>query len=609
MLARAIARHREIAVRLSIGASRGRVVRQLLTEGLPISLLAGVVSLALTAWVTRAGGVMFLSTLPPSFSEIIRLAPMGIDWRVFTFALLVSAASAVLFALIPAVQGSRLSLTTALRGCEAGSLKSSRFRSGLIVGQVSVSVLLVVTALTFTRSGLSLGSVDLGYEIGGVVSVTPRAEARALLPQMVSVVAADPRVTALAATGGNPLKGRAQHRRVAAAPDDGNAATVTWYTFASPEYFTLLHLPIERGRSFTADEAKGAAPIAIISAATAAALWPGRDPIGQAMRLESLSAPNLTRSAQGDPAKPDAILSRYSTVTVVGVTRAVVSGFLTDVVDLGHIYLRVSSHHPLATAVLLRGRTDYDLSPAVMQELFSRVGADPQAFETIPVQELRDVQLYPLRAASLLGSLLGATALALSVSGLYGVLTYNVNQRRREIGIRMALGATAGIVVRLVMRQMVRLAVFGTAIGFSPGFHGTADPQFGHRVRHRVDARSSGVHRRSRRGPRRDGYRLVLSGALREAGRSREGPARRPLSTFSVADAGRVNQWRRAISVHAPCTSLAPHRAVLSSQSRRSSTVCRTASRAHRIRGRRHAMSRPVRESACSPPPLQSTVV
>ena len=188
------------------------------------------------------------------------------------------------------------------------------------------------------------------------------------------------------------------------------------------------------------------------------------------MRLESLSAPDLTRSAQGDPARPDVILSRYSTVTVVGVTRAVVSGFLTDGVDPGHIYLPVSSQHPLATALLLRGRTDYDLSPAVMQELFSRVGADPQAFETIPVQELRDVQLYPLRAASLIGTLLGAITLALSVSGLYGVLTYSVNQRRREIGIRMALGATAGIVVRLVMRQMVRLAVFGTAIGLVLAF-------------------------------------------------------------------------------------------------------------------------------------------
>lgn len=456
MLARAVARHREIAVRLSIGASRGRIIRQLFAEGLVISLLAGLTGLAMAAWSLRIATSMFFATLPTSFAQIIRLAPMSIDGRVFVFAVVVSVSATVLFALIPAIQASRVSLMAVLHDRVAGSVRDSRFRGALIIGQVGVSMVLVVAALTFTRGGVALGSVDLGYDIDQVVSLTPRADARALIPQVEALLAADRRVASVSVTGGNPLKGRATDRRLAVGPAGGRAAIIARYTFVAPNYFELLSLRIERGRGFTIDEANGAA-VAMVSAATAAALWPGQEPIGQTLVIEPSNG------------RPVADLD-VAAVTVIGVARDVVSGFVLDGLDATQIYLPVAGRSAHASAVLVRGRPGTDVMRTALPDLFTRLGADPQAFETIPLVELRAAQLYPLQAAALVGALLGTIALVLSVSGLFGVLTYNVNQRTREIGIRMALGASAVAVVQLVMRQSARLAVVGAAIGLIAAF-------------------------------------------------------------------------------------------------------------------------------------------
>jgi len=133
--------------------------------------------------------------------------------------------------------------------------------------------------------------------------------------------------------------------------------------------------------------------------------------------------------------------------------------------DSGHIYLPMSFNNAHAMAILARGLTDRELTPEALQEIFRRVVPDPQLFEAIPLSEMRDLQVYPLMAASSVGSVLGVVALALSISGLYGVLTYALNQRRKEIGIRLALGATSRAVVGLVLRQSSRLAGLGIAIG------------------------------------------------------------------------------------------------------------------------------------------------
>jgi predicted permease len=451
LLARALARHREIAVRLSLGASRGRVIRQLLTEGLLLSVLSGIAGLVLASWLLHGATVLFFSTLPPSVAAILRLAPMGIDHRVFLFAQSVAAAATLLFALLPAVRASRLTVIGALRGHGGGPTHASRLRGALVTGQVAVSLVLVIVAVTLARNGAAIGAIDLGYETRGVISVNVRGDDNGLVRPLAAVLASDPRVAEMAVTGGNPLFERS--RAVAAAPAQSGPAVAMRYTFVSPEYFPILRIPIERGRGFRLDEARAGAPVGIVSAATANALWPGEDPIGKTVRIER---------PEGRPVDE---LQGYSMVTIVGTVRDVVSGLLVDGLDSGHIYLPTSATDTHAVALLIRGRSDRDVAPAALQQLFRQVGTDPEAFEALPLDEMRALQMYPLLAASWIGALLSAVALVLSVSGLYGVMTFTLGQRTKEIGIRMALGATAGAVVRLVMRQSLRLAGVGAIIG------------------------------------------------------------------------------------------------------------------------------------------------
>ena len=454
MLARALARRREIALRLSLGASRSRIVRQLFTEGMLIAALAGIAGVVCAGWIIKGGTAALWGLVPPSVAALVRLAPMGIDHRVFLFGLGVTALAPLLFALAPAVQVSRLALIDSLR--DPGALRAGRLRAVLVGSQVAISTVLVILAVTLARNGASIGAIDLGYQARGVVSINVRGENPALVPKLATVLAGDPRIAELAVTGGNPLFIRA--RDVAASPSDERAVRGTRYTFVSPAYFSLLGMPIERGRPFSEAEAASAARVAIVSASTARRFWPGMDPIGRTIRIES---------AEGRPVEE---LPGYSSVTVVGVTRDVVSGLIVDGVDQGHIYLPASAGDPHVHALLVRVRTESDVRPEVLDELFRRAGPDPQVFEALPLGEMRDVQMFPLRAASWVGVLLGVIALILSVTGLYGVLTYTMSQRTRELGIRMALGATASAVVGLVVRQAVRLSGGGATIGVGVAF-------------------------------------------------------------------------------------------------------------------------------------------
>ena len=456
MLSRAIARNREIAVRLSLGASRGRIIRQLLTEGLLIAAMAGFAGLALAAWALRATVVMLFSTLPPSLAALLRVAPIEFDHRVFVFTLFAACIGTLMFALLPAVQASRLTLTDALHGQPGGTLHGSRLRSALVVGQVAVSLVLVIVALTLARNGAAIGAIDLGFQTQGVISVNVRGEQQGLVPRLATVLASNPRVAQIAVTGGNPLFIRS--RAVAAAPAGRASAVATRYTFVSPEYFSILRIPILSGREFrTGDEGNGAR-VAIVSAATARAFWPGESPIGKTVRIEQ---PN---------GRPVDELPGYSDVAIVGTAKDVVSGMIFDGPDAGHIYLPIRPTDPKAAALLIRARSERDLGPDALQRIFREVVPDPETFEALPLEEMRGTQMYPLRAASWIGSLLATVALVLSLSGLYGVLTYTLSQRTKEIGIRMALGATAGRVIRLVIHQSARMAGIGAIIGAAVAF-------------------------------------------------------------------------------------------------------------------------------------------
>lgn len=456
MLARANARHREIGVRLSLGASRGRIVRLLLTEGLLVAALAGLTGLGIAAIALRGGLTLFVAMLPPSVSALIRVVPLDFDFRVFLFAAVASAATTLMFALLPALQATRGTLTHALRGEAGASVRTSMLRNLLVTSQITVSLVILIAAATLVRNGMKLGEIDLGLETDGVVSVNDHTRDASLIPRAAVVLAADPRVEAVAVTTVNPLF--EQSRQTLVTPADAPAAVATRYTFVSPEYFSILRIPVLRGRAFRADEAAAEAHVGIISAATAHAFWPGADPIGKIVRIEP--------SESGAAKK----LAGYGNVLIVGVAQDVVSGFVYDGLDRTHLYLPTSAAGTQAAALLVRGRHPAEFRRDVLPALLERVHADPFAFETLPLTEVLGLQMFPLRIASLIGAVLGAIAMALSVSGLYGVLTYLLSQRTREIGIRMALGATTARVLRLVMQQCARLAALGVVAGVVVAF-------------------------------------------------------------------------------------------------------------------------------------------
>jgi predicted permease len=456
MLVRAIVRHREIAVRLSIGASRSRVVVQLLGEGMLIAIVAGGAGLLLASWILDAGMILFFGTLPPSVAALLRVEPLALDHRVFLFALAATAATTLLFALVPALQASRLTLTDALRG-QGGTYRSSSLRNALVIGQVAMSLVLVITAVTLARNGSAIGSLALGYESDGVISINVRDESEGLVPRLAARLATDPRVAEFAVTGGNPLFVRT--RSVAATPTGAAATAIaTRYTFVSPEYFPLLRIPIARGRAFLPQEAQSSAPVAIVSNATAQAFWPDEDAIGKTITIVPSNG------------RPVDDLPEFARVTVIGTVRDVVSGLVVDGTDDGHIYLPTHAGDTRAVALLMRGRSPGDVTPETLHDIMRPLNVDPQVFEALPLDELRQLQTYPFVAASWIGSFLGVVALVLSVSGLYGVLTFTISQRTREIGIRMALGASAGAVVRLVLRQSTRLAGIGALVGLIVAF-------------------------------------------------------------------------------------------------------------------------------------------
>jgi predicted permease len=472
MLARANARHREMGIRLSLGASRGRVVRQLLTEGLMISLIAGAAGMLLARVTLQVGASVTLATLPGDTAIYTRIVPLVFDARVFLFTFAIAAASTVVFALLPALQSTRLTLTDALRGnLGAGGLRASTLRHVLVGGQVAVSVILLIATATVMRNGAALAATDVGFDPRGVMSIDVGVNDPTLLARAAELLRRDPRVESVAVTNRRPLS--EQVKRIPVSPGDADAGTAagnagagagtsrlaiaTGQTRVSPDYFSILRIPILRGRTFNIEEARSSAPVAIISAAGARALWPGENPIGKAVQMTTTE---------------DAATTSPTTAVIVGVAGDAISGLVFEGREASHLYFPASLEAAAQTDVLLvRGRDRArELRADDFRTVLKPLHTDPLAFEYLAVSEMKSMQMYPLNVTSWIGMILGGIALALSVTGLYGVLVYMLSQRTREIGIRMALGATASSVVSLVMKQSARLAGFGAIFGIVAAF-------------------------------------------------------------------------------------------------------------------------------------------
>jgi predicted permease len=443
-----MARQRELGVRLSLGASRGRLVGQLLTEAALLAAAAAGLGF-IVARLTLNGGVRLMyRTLATEIVPYIRVVPLTLDWRVFLFMLGAATASVILFALVPALQATRTNIVQAMRGEFGSDARPSRLRNVLVVGQVTVCALLLICAGVLLAGVGDLQHPDAGLTTRGVLWLQPldRAGARA---RTLDVLRSRPDVQGVAAATEAPFAG--QFPRVAVTSASRRAATA-YSNFVTGSYFDLLGMRVTRGRNFTSGEERAGAPVAIVSEATARTLWPRRDPLGETLRLTFDSS----GAAHGR-------FASRNNARVVGIVPNAALGTVIDPLDAPVVYYPTSIDAP-AAYILTKVSGVSEVTMRSIDRELARLAPDAVA-DIHTLEGLRVASIYPFRAAYWVAGVLGAIALALTLSGVYGVLSYVVAQRRKELGIRIALGATASRLAGLVLGQSVQLCAIGLALG------------------------------------------------------------------------------------------------------------------------------------------------
>jgi predicted permease len=444
LLARAVARQREVGIRLSLGASRSRILRQLLTESLVLALVAAAAGFAVSRGVLEVTINAIMTNMPPDIGDVRLMVPDA-DWRVVLFLVAGACVSTMLFGLFPALQATRIEPVRTIRGEVVRDARPGRARNFLIGLQVSASALLLIAAAVFLRSASAAATFDPGVRVADTLVVQiPDETHRTAIVQMVTD---DPLVATVAATWPDlaPLP--------AFAAADGASARVA-YKFVSPEYFGVLDIGVVRGRPFTSAERATNLSVAVVSETAARVLWPNADPVGQTLRLDTDPTPGSTRV--------DEPVLESQTFTVTGVVRDV-PGLRIMPFDQATVYLPTNTTMP-RTSLIARVRGDAERARQLLVDRLSALDAN-MGRQVTTLWTLARMETFFLQIAFWLTVLLGGLALALTLSGLFSVLSYLVEQRSREIGVRMALGATARDVTRLVVAQSIRPVGLGLLVG------------------------------------------------------------------------------------------------------------------------------------------------
>ncbi len=456
LLARGAARRREIAIRQALGSGRWRVVQQLLLEGLMLSLGGGVIGLIVGAWTSGAFAAWFSSVMPLGITVVIEPSP-----RLVAAAAVFALFSTLCFALGPAWSLARQSVAGDLKG-ELGVTRRAGRRFGissmLVVGQLAVSLALVAGGGLFVRGGINAGRADTGFDIDRhvIVSLDPSlagydaARTSRIYQDAMTRVRATPGVDR-ASLGAIVPFGEFQEGRTIRlkASDEGVGAD---FNIVGAEYFSTLGMQVLRGREFTrAEEEPGSTAMnAVIDRRLASRLFPTSDPIGQ---------PVLIQGREGEGSRP---------YTVVGV----VSDMRHDLFDQTgrpHVFLPVGSLFRAMLTIHVRttpGVPETAVLGTIRRELQA---LDPRlpilSAKTMTEQRYRSLTEWSVRAAATMFATLGGLALVLATIGVYGLKAYDVSRRTREIGIRMALGATSGDVARLLLGEGARTTIVGLLIG------------------------------------------------------------------------------------------------------------------------------------------------
>ena len=454
LLARGVARQREIGIRLSIGASRRRIVRQLLTESVLLALAAAAGGYLVSRLALEGAVYWAMRTVPVDLGDVNLSVPAA-DWRVALFLVLAAIAATAVFAVVPALHATRIEPVRTLRGELVKDARPGRARNLLIGVQVFASALLLICAAIFLRSALSAAEFNPGFRTADTLLIDAVNDNKR--DAMLQALGSDPTVTALA--GVRPPLLVLPPRALG---DAGAGTVALTYKYVSAAYFDVLGVPIVRGRAFTAAESD-VHPVAVVSETVARTLWPNGDGVGKTLSIE----PDLTAQQRGgfltinpEAGAGDARLTAR-TVTVIGVSKDVAGFRITDVREAG-VFLPTTVDAP-KTFLVARIQGDPDLARQTLLERLTRI--DPNMGMIMTLRTVARLETFFLKIAFWVSVILGGLALLLTVSGLFSVLSYLVEQRTKEIGVRIALGASSRKVTRLMLAQTTRPVLFGLLAG------------------------------------------------------------------------------------------------------------------------------------------------
>jgi putative ABC transport system permease protein len=457
-LARGASRSREIAIRAALGASRGRVVRQLLTESVLMAMVGGALGLLLAMW-----GVDLLVSLGPE--NLLRMKEVATDWHVLGYTLLISVLTGILFGLFPALATSKTNLTETLKEGGRGTSGTSRqrLRSLLVISEVALSLILLIGAGLLIKSFLRLSQVDVGFKPTNLLTMQlsltrtnyPKDEQRAVFfKQLIERIESLPGVQGAGAVSELPLSGQEndtffniEGKPAAAFGSTENDANIRGI---SPAYFQAISIPLQRGRFFDEHDALAAPKVVIVNESFVRQYLPGEDPLGKHLIIDFGS----------EPFKAE----------IVGIVGSIRHSSLGQTEPSPEMYVSLLQAPPYGANLVVRAAGEPTRLTAVIRNEVHALDKDLPIYNVKTMEQRISESASQPRFRTLLLGIFACVALLLASIGIYGVISYSVTQRTHEIGLRLALGAQRSDVLRLVIWQGMRMALIGIALGVVGAF-------------------------------------------------------------------------------------------------------------------------------------------